>query len=135
MELSRAGVEFASHSESHPRLTSLSDAALRTDLCRSRERLERMIRQPVKALVYPYGDVDTRVEAAAHQAGYELACSNESGNRQSWAHRFRLKRIPMDEGVSVEGLQRKLSLLFDLHCDLRRLVDRAVGRPRDRDKA
>lgn len=67
------GWEIGSHTCSHPRLTTLDDAALERELAASRAECERRLGVPVGAIAYPYGDVDDRVVAATAAAGYETA--------------------------------------------------------------
>jgi len=78
-----AGWEVGSHTVSHPRLTSLDDAALEHELRRSREDCERLVGRPCASLAYPYGDVDERVVRAAGQAGYRFAGALSSRLRRS----------------------------------------------------
>ena len=67
------GFEFASHSASHARLTWLSDAAVAAELERSREALIRRLGPGAgRAVAYPFGARDARVERSALAAGYEL---------------------------------------------------------------
>jgi peptidoglycan/xylan/chitin deacetylase (PgdA/CDA1 family) len=72
-EVVAMGVEVGSHTVSHPRLTELSDAELRTELRASKGKLEDELQRPCAFLVYPYGDQDARVRAAAREAGYSAA--------------------------------------------------------------
>jgi len=67
------GVEVGSHTISHPRLTELSDAELRVELRVSKEQLEDELQRRCAFLVYPFGDQDARVRAAARDAGYSAA--------------------------------------------------------------
>jgi peptidoglycan/xylan/chitin deacetylase (PgdA/CDA1 family) len=69
-ELAAAGWEIASHTRTHPRLTTIDDASLADELRGSREACERAIGRPCLSLAYPYGDVDARVVRAAAEAGY-----------------------------------------------------------------
>ena len=74
-ELHAHGWEIGSHTRSHPRLTTLADAALDEELGGSRAECERRLGRPCLTLAYPYGDYDSRVSAAAGRAGYEAACT------------------------------------------------------------
>lgn len=69
--LADAGWEIGSHTCTHPRLTSLDDAALARELTESRERCSQELARPCRSIAYPYGDVDDRVATAAAAAGYE----------------------------------------------------------------
>ena len=67
------GVEFGSHTVSHPHLTRLGDSELEAELATSKERLEAELGRPCRFLAYPYGEHDARVRRAARSAGYEGA--------------------------------------------------------------
>lgn len=72
-ELSRLaedGWEIGSHTISHPDLTGVDDEALASELAGSRSICEQRLERPCTSVAYPYGAVDTRVEAAARRAGY-----------------------------------------------------------------
>jgi len=71
--LAEAGWEIGSHTCTHPHLTRVDDEALREELVRSREEVERRLGRPCPTLAYPYGDYDERVVAAAGAAGYAAA--------------------------------------------------------------
>ncbi|MEK6326235.1 MAG: polysaccharide deacetylase family protein [Actinomycetota bacterium] len=71
--LAEAGWEIGSHTHSHPRLPTLDDAALESELTGSRQEIERRLGAPCPSLAYPYGDHDDRVVEAARRARYETA--------------------------------------------------------------
>ncbi len=60
-----AGWEIASHTHSHPKLTEVGDAELRTELVTSREICSRELGGDCRAIAYPYGFVDDRVARAS----------------------------------------------------------------------
>jgi peptidoglycan/xylan/chitin deacetylase (PgdA/CDA1 family) len=68
--LQEQGVEFGSHSASHPFFTALSHEELVRECVRSRMVLERGLGAPVLALAYPYGDADPVVQHLAGACGY-----------------------------------------------------------------
>lgn len=70
-----AGWEIGSHTRSHPRLTTLPDAELDSELQGAREDCEAALGQACVSLAYPYSDVDGRVVQAARRAGYALAAT------------------------------------------------------------
>jgi peptidoglycan/xylan/chitin deacetylase (PgdA/CDA1 family) len=75
-ELRDAGMSIGSHTWSHRNLARLSMADAEEDLRRSREVLEERLREPVRAVAYPWGKLGRHVTdetfAAARRAGYEL---------------------------------------------------------------
>jgi peptidoglycan/xylan/chitin deacetylase (PgdA/CDA1 family) len=71
--LSDAGWEIGSHTRTHPHLTGLDEESLRRELRGSREDCVAATGLPCTSLAYPYGEADSRVAAAAAEAGYEAA--------------------------------------------------------------
>jgi peptidoglycan/xylan/chitin deacetylase (PgdA/CDA1 family) len=86
--LAAAGWEIGSHTCTHPRLTSLDDAALARELTASRERCAQELGRPCRSIAYPYGDVDARVAAAAAAAGYEAGAKLAADLREEGPLRF-----------------------------------------------
>ncbi|MFL5859967.1 MAG: polysaccharide deacetylase family protein [Solirubrobacteraceae bacterium] len=112
-ELAQAGWEIGSHTCTHPRLTTLDAAALNEELTRSRERCAQELRRPCRSIAYPYGDVDTRVAAAAAAAGYEAGAKLASDLRHQGALRFPRVGIYHPDGwprfrLKVAGPVRRL---------------------------
>ncbi len=99
--MAAAGMEFGSHTVSHPTLPSIADAAvLRHELEASKAAIEREIGRPVLALAYPVGGrdaVNPQVLAATRQAGYRLAFTYQKGiNRAATWEPWKLKRVPVE---------------------------------------
>jgi len=67
-----AGMTFASHSASHPRLTWLADDDVRRELECSKSAIERCLDAPCIAVSYPFGAVGPREASLARAAGYRL---------------------------------------------------------------
>jgi peptidoglycan/xylan/chitin deacetylase (PgdA/CDA1 family) len=105
-ELAERGWEIGSHSQTHPRLTSLDDDELARELCGSREECATRIGRPVTSIAYPYGDVDDRVVAFTQEAGYEGAAA------LAWPsgplNRFRYPRIGIYQHDSSPRFRLKI---------------------------
>lgn len=119
-ELHREGMEFGSHSLSHPRLTRIPLDAAEQELRKSRQVLEEQLGMAVHSFAYPYGDCDPSLERLVEETGYSLACSIVRGNLHAPHDRFRLKRVPVDEFTSMARFRRRLSPLYDYTCRLHR---------------
>lgn len=78
-ELDGLGVEFGSHTLTHPRLTHLDDAQVARELAQSKAALEDGLGHAVRILSYPYGASDARVQRIAAETGYEAACGVDRG--------------------------------------------------------
>src|SRR3989442_832505 len=75
------GFAFASHTASHQRLTWLSDGQAAAELERSRDTLrQRLGFEAARAVAYPFGARDERIERLAIAAGYELGFGGVRGN-------------------------------------------------------
>jgi peptidoglycan/xylan/chitin deacetylase (PgdA/CDA1 family) len=66
------GIEFISHTATHPRLSWLEADQAASELTRSRTMLEMVLGAPVLAVAYPYGAAGSRERELARAAGYRL---------------------------------------------------------------
>jgi peptidoglycan/xylan/chitin deacetylase (PgdA/CDA1 family) len=81
-EMSAAGIEFGSHSVTHPVLSRVEPEQLAHELAASKRRIEEAIGKPVDTFAYPVGGEDAyndRVLAGVRSAGYRLAVSYQTG--------------------------------------------------------
>ena len=77
------GIEFASHTVTHPRLTWQSEHRVTVELERSRAELSRALDVPVTAISYPFGACTDREADIAVRTGYAIGfslASRWSGN-------------------------------------------------------
>ncbi len=66
------GIEFASHTATHPRLTWLNDAAVRHEMVRSRSAMVAALGRAPRAISYPFGAFGDREAAIARNEGYDV---------------------------------------------------------------
>ena len=95
--MANCGIEFGSHTVTHPILTNLTDKELDFELVKSRRDIETQTGRPVHAVSYPVGGrsaFDDRVRSAANRAGYCLGLSYLPGTN----------RLP---GLDRSGLRRQ----------------------------
>src|SRR5438034_5162468 len=99
------GLECAPHGARHRRLTWLAAAPAADELARSREALMRRLGPEAgRAVAYPFGARDCRIERLAREAGYELGFGAVSGNGTALG----LGRVPVyawDTGLVPLGLR------------------------------
>lgn len=100
------GFDFGSHTATHARLTWLDDARAADDLARSRATLVARLGEAAgRAVAYPFGAADERVERLARAAGYELGF----GGVRDTGTAMRLPRVPVymwDVGSVPFGLHQ-----------------------------
>lgn len=104
-EFAEHGIEFGSHSISHPDLTRLSDRELRTEVADSKQIIQDQLGAEIHHFCYPYGAFDERVTAAVQEAGYATACTTRRGAVRAGADPFRLPRLSVGKTM---GLRRFL---------------------------
>jgi len=123
LEMSRGGIEFGSHTVSHPNLALATNDIVDRELADSKAYLERLLGKPVRALAYPFGTADTydaRVMASARARGYELAVSFRQGvNWLGALEAMDLRRIGIGPGVTQSQFRVMLALPAWLHPKLR----------------
>ena len=81
-EMSAAGIEFGSHSVTHPVLSKVGPEQLAHELAASKLRIEQEIGKPVDTFAYPVGVEEAyndTVLAGVREAGYRLAVSYRTG--------------------------------------------------------
>lgn len=103
-EISRAGIEVASHGLSHISLAEADDALLRAETAQSRTTLEALLGKEVGGFCYPYGVLDARVVAAVQAAGYDYACAITPSRAVG---RFAIPRTGIHDGDSSLRLYAK----------------------------
>jgi len=102
------GVHFGSHGFSHVPLAKVEPARALDELTRSRAALTDVLRRDVTALAYPFSNQDARVRRLAEQAGYRCAVRGKGRMNWRWTDPFGLRRIKMDNSVTVPRLKRVL---------------------------
>ena len=78
-EMQKYGVDFGSHTLTHPWLPNLSDDQLHREIKDSKHRLQDLLGQEIKSFSYPWGGVDMRVRSAVAGAGYQAAFTISPG--------------------------------------------------------
>ena len=102
-----AGWELASHTITHPDLTTLDSAQLKREVAGSREILKRRFGVPVNNFCYPAGSYDNTVIAAVQAAGY-VGAESEVPGMATAAHPYVLNRIEIQLDDGLQGFIGKL---------------------------
>jgi len=114
IEMSKNGVEFGTHTASHPILTSLTDTELKNELVKSKCILQEKIGKEILVMAYPngmIGDYSENVIKMAKTSGYKLALTYIAGcNRLNKLQNYEMKRIPVEPGTSRERFSAALVL-------------------------
>ncbi len=76
---SMPNVTIGSHGMNHSSLTECDNSTLKEELSSSKKYLEDCLGKEVKAIAYPYGEVNRRVRASAEEAGYTIGVCSRFG--------------------------------------------------------
>jgi peptidoglycan/xylan/chitin deacetylase (PgdA/CDA1 family) len=107
-ELAEQGIEFGSHTLTHPQLTALGSEEVTRELAESRLALRERLGLDAAAIAYPYGDVDASVQQLAWACGYEFGLTTRDGTATFEDDLLELPRIEIQPADTVEGFAEKL---------------------------
>jgi peptidoglycan/xylan/chitin deacetylase (PgdA/CDA1 family) len=116
-EMARSGIEFGSHTRSHPpRLTALSARQQWREIKTSREALQERLGMPVTSFCYPRGDVNEQTMAMVAHAGY--LCAVVTPPRPDIPiTRYTMRRVSMYRENGNLNFRVKMTGLFRRHYD------------------
>ena len=111
-EMSSSGIEFGSHTVTHPVLANVGDQQLEFELSSSKEKIESELGKRVVAFAYPVGgqSFNEATEKAVSRAGYRYAVSYIDGLAKAvQENRYKLPRIHVESGQSLNLFRASLS--------------------------
>jgi peptidoglycan/xylan/chitin deacetylase (PgdA/CDA1 family) len=106
-ELSKAGIAFGSHTNSHAILTRISTGDAAAELRESKRAIEAKLKT-CRWFAFPNGDWSVPVRKLVIECGYELAFINSQGIWEPTHDRFSVPRNNVWEG-SLTGLDGRFS--------------------------
>ena len=124
-EMARHGIEFGSHTSSHPRLDRLPATALQDEIVLPKKILEDRLQGPVTVFAYPYGRYTDAVKEMVSST-YEAACSTHIGLVKPGSDPFALERVEIQYLSQPWIFQRLFHASFPYYLSAR-AAGRAVG--------
>ncbi|MGA7422524.1 MAG: polysaccharide deacetylase family protein [Candidatus Sulfotelmatobacter sp.] len=118
-ELRKHGVCFGSHTATHPHLTSLDAAGVRSELMSSKQTLEDNLGEAVESFAYPYAFPENDVSFVQMlretlvDAGYRQGVSTRIGTARPQEDCYFLRRLPMNAVDDVPLFDAKLRGAYD----------------------
>lgn len=113
-EMAANGIEFGSHTASHPILKQVSDAGMEHELLGCKQTIERELGKPCDVIAYPVGGAhafDQRIIDHVERAGYRLGASYQSGtNSLDALETFAMKRVHVEREVGREQFAAMLAM-------------------------
>ena len=95
------GVEFGSHTCTHPHLTGLSNEDVVREAARSRAIITRELDRPVVAFAYPYGDADPSIHHLVGASGYAYGLTCRPGTSDLKDNPLALPRIEVSADMEL----------------------------------
>jgi len=115
LEMNEAGIDFGSHGATHRILTQLPLAEARNEIKRSKEVLEKKIRERIVAFAYPNGNYNDEILCILREEGFQIALTTERGLNHKKTNLFRLKRLCLDD-ITLSDFSGKFSeAVFSLY--------------------
>jgi len=118
--LARDGFEIYSHTVSHPKLTSLDEKQLYSELVQSKKDLEAIVGKEVTAVSYPHGDHSAKVCAVTRQAGYREGFTIEPQLVNDCRDNMRLGRFVVSPSDGLVKFRLKVNGAYSILNCLRR---------------
>lgn len=118
-ETAKAGIEYGSHTVTHPKLVDLPWDAIEAELRDSKSAIEQRLGGPVPAFAYPFAFPQADKAFAAKfctlvsAAGYQSCVTTGIGRASRDDDPFRLKRLPVNDADDLELLAAKLDGAYD----------------------
>jgi peptidoglycan/xylan/chitin deacetylase (PgdA/CDA1 family) len=134
-QLAKGGFEIFSHTLSHPRLTTVEDQQLETELVASKRALEQIVGHEICGISYPHGDYDDRVCAYAQRAAYKTGFTIEPAAVNGATDSMRIGRFLVSPRDSLVKFRLKIRGAYQALKFLRALkksIVRSSGKCRTR---
>jgi peptidoglycan/xylan/chitin deacetylase (PgdA/CDA1 family) len=122
-QMSDAGIEFGSHTVSHPNLAGLSSSRIREELETSKGDIEQITGKSVAAFSYPYRFPEhdkafvLSLRSMLGQAGYRVGVTTAIGRASPGDESLLLKRLPVNDSDDEKLFAAKVEGAYDwLHA-------------------
>jgi peptidoglycan/xylan/chitin deacetylase (PgdA/CDA1 family) len=118
-ELQNAGIEFGSHTVTHPKLVELAWPEVKSELSNSKMELQDQLGCPIDAFAYPYAFPETNTPFATRfrdlliETGYRYCATTRIGRVTADDDLFQIKRLPVNTCDDLDLLASKISGAYD----------------------
>ncbi|MGC1373859.1 MAG: polysaccharide deacetylase family protein, partial [Candidatus Sulfotelmatobacter sp.] len=127
-ELKQHGIDFGSHTVTHPRLRELSASAINDELVNSKDTLEQKLGCPADSFAYPYAfpqtdkDFTRTLRNLLQAAGYKNGVSTIVGRANRRSEPLFLERLPVNSCDDNALFGAKLAGAYDWIATLQHLA-------------
>lgn len=122
-EMSAEGIDFESHTCSHPKLPALSDNEMKNELTHSKECIENILNKTVRFLCHPYGATNIKTQEAARSCGYAGAFGGLDFSLANSINRiYDLTRVGTNHFKTLQDFKAGLTGTYHWYVKLRRIL-------------
>ena len=125
-QLSSGIVQVGSHCVSHRRLTHMPLEEAQQELEHSKQYLEKIMKEPVRFLAFPYGDFDDNTLSLSRSSGYEKVFAGDPVSNYHPQSGFLFGRIdaspqdwPVESWLKLQGAYNWLPFAITLKSKIR----------------
>jgi peptidoglycan/xylan/chitin deacetylase (PgdA/CDA1 family) len=122
-ELRKAGVEFGSHTVTHPQLRDTSEEQMRVEVRRSKQEIQEQMGERVDTFAYPYAFPEAdlpfiaTLRGALQDSGYQSGVTTIIGRVGLSTSPLFMNRLPVNSHDDLRFFQAKLEGAYDwLHA-------------------
>lgn len=109
LEMQRFGIDFGSHSMTHPRLGEIPFHKAAEEITRSKQVLEERLGRDMNSFCYPYGSLNADVKRLVGEAGYHFGVASDSGSLFLHDDVLEVRRIGVFPNTTAARFRRKIS--------------------------
>jgi len=124
-----SGIEFGSHSHSHPRLTQIPLEEAERELRDSYAAIAEHLGYESMALAFPHGETTDEICSLAVTLGYDCALTGTLGPNDMKTDRYKLRRTVIADDDDIATFAARISGLTWWFERARSLFKRASARP------
>jgi peptidoglycan/xylan/chitin deacetylase (PgdA/CDA1 family)/glycosyltransferase involved in cell wall biosynthesis len=106
-EMSMAGIEFGSHTVTHPNLSQCSPEQIRTELVESKQMIEQLTGKKIVSIAYPYGAVNETIKSITTETGYKFGIATNSGPLKFYEDLCEIRRTQIFPWTDRLGFWKK----------------------------
>ncbi|PWU20659.1 MAG: hypothetical protein C5B48_12220 [Candidatus Rokuibacteriota bacterium] len=127
-EMHASGIEFGSHTLTHPMLSRVPLDVARREIADSRHALEDKLGTPAPFFCYPRGDFNEAVRRIVGEEGYAAACTTIPGLNDRQTDRYALRRTYVSRRDTAAEFAKKVAGGYDLLQQAARALNRLRSR-------
>lgn len=113
-EMHAHGIEFGSHTLTHPMLSQIPLAQARREIAESKRAIEARLGAPAPFFCYPRGDFNDAVRRIVEAEGYLGACTTLPGPNDWRTDLFALRRTYVSRRDTAGEFAKKVAGAYDL---------------------